>query len=73
MQIMGDTDLGRRAAEGYAKRNGVSVEKFLAGYGEPLTPRKVGEQVVSILTEPKYAAGVAFGLKGDAGIVSLDG
>jgi hypothetical protein len=29
--------------------------------------------VVSLLTDPKYASGVAFGLKGDAGIVSLDG
>ena len=79
MQIMGDTALGRAAAEAYAKRKGVSLEIFLAGFGEPLTPRKVGEQVVSILTEPRYASGVAFGLKGgagdagDAGIIALDG
>jgi NAD(P)-dependent dehydrogenase (short-subunit alcohol dehydrogenase family) len=73
MQIVGDTALGRAAAEAYAGRRGVSLETFLAGFGEPLTPAKVGEHVVSILTDPKYASGVAFGLKGDAGIVSLDG
>jgi hypothetical protein len=28
--------------------------------------------VVSILTEPRYAAGVAFGMKGDLGTVPLD-
>jgi NAD(P)-dependent dehydrogenase (short-subunit alcohol dehydrogenase family) len=72
MQIMGDTELGRAAAEAYAKRRGVSLETFFAGFGEPLTPRKVGEQVVSLLTDPTYASGIAFGLKGD-GIVSLDG
>jgi NAD(P)-dependent dehydrogenase (short-subunit alcohol dehydrogenase family) len=73
MQIMPETELGRPAAEAYAKRRGVSLEEFVAGFGEPLTAAKVGEHVVSILTEPKYASGVAFGLKGDAGIVSLDG
>lgn len=72
MQIIGDTELGRAGAEGYAKRKGVSVEAFLAGFGAPLTPKKVGEHVATILTDPKYASGVAFGLKGDAGIVSLD-
>ena len=74
MQIMGDTELGRAAAEAYAKRKGVPVEAFLAGFGsEQLTARKVGEHVVEILTDPKYAAGVTFGLKGAAGIVGLDG
>jgi NAD(P)-dependent dehydrogenase (short-subunit alcohol dehydrogenase family) len=73
MQIMGDTELGRAAAEAYAKRKGVSLQAFLAGFGEPLTPKKVGEHVVSILTDPKYAGGVAFGLRGDRGIVALDG
>ncbi|MGZ3456853.1 MAG: short-chain dehydrogenase, partial [Polyangiales bacterium] len=73
MQIMGDTELGRAGAEAYAKRRGISLEKFFAGFGEQLTPAKVGAHVVSILTDPKYANGVAFGLQGDAGIVSLDG
>jgi len=71
-RLIGETDLGRAGAEGYARRKGVSVEAFLAGFGTPMPPEKVGQYVVSILTEPKYEAGVAFGLKGD-GIVSLDG
>jgi NAD(P)-dependent dehydrogenase (short-subunit alcohol dehydrogenase family) len=71
-QIIGDTELGRKAAEAYARRKGVSLEAFLDGFGAPMPPRKVGDHVVSILTDPRYATGVAFGLKGDRGIVSLD-
>ena len=72
-QIIGDTELGRKAGEVYAKRKGVSPEAFFASFGAPLPPRAVGEHVVSILTDPRHANGVAFGLKGDRGIVSLDG
>ncbi|WP_213739962.1 SDR family oxidoreductase [Bradyrhizobium sp. dw_411] len=72
-QIIGDTALGRAAGEAYARGKGVSVEIFFAGFGAPLPPHKVGDHVVSILTEPRYATGVAFGMKGDHGIVSLDG
>jgi NAD(P)-dependent dehydrogenase (short-subunit alcohol dehydrogenase family) len=71
-QIIGDTDLGRTAAETYARRKGVSLEAFLAGFGAPMPPRKVGDHVVAILADPRYAKGVAFGMKGDLGIVSLD-
>lgn len=70
-QIIGDTELGRKAAEAYAKRQGVSLEAFLAGFGAPMPPRKVGDNVVSILTDPRYATGVVFGMKGDLGIVAL--
>jgi NAD(P)-dependent dehydrogenase (short-subunit alcohol dehydrogenase family) len=71
-QMIGETDLGRTAVEGYAKRKGVTPEAFLAGFGAPLPPRAVGEHVVTLLTDPRYASGVAFGLKGDTGISSLD-
>lgn len=71
-QMIGETELGRTAAEAYAKRKGVSVETFLAGFGAPLSAKQVGEHVASILTDSKYETGVAFGLKGDTGIVSLD-
>jgi NAD(P)-dependent dehydrogenase (short-subunit alcohol dehydrogenase family) len=71
-QIIGDTELGRTAAEAYASSKGVSVEAFLAGFGAPMPPRKVGDNVVSILTDPAYATGVAFGMKGGLGIVPLD-
>jgi NAD(P)-dependent dehydrogenase (short-subunit alcohol dehydrogenase family) len=70
-RMIGETELGRAGAEGYARRKGVSVEAFLTGFGTPMPPEKVGQYVVSILTEAKYEAGVAFGLKGD-GITSLD-
>jgi NAD(P)-dependent dehydrogenase (short-subunit alcohol dehydrogenase family) len=72
-QIIGDTDLGRKAAETYARRKGVTLEAFLAGFGAPMPPRRIGEHVVAILTDPRYQKGVAFGMKGDQGIVSLDG
>ncbi|MBN9380507.1 MAG: SDR family oxidoreductase [Chitinophagaceae bacterium] len=72
MQIIGDTELGRQAAGAYAKRKGISIETYLAGFGAPMPPRKVGENVVSILTDPRYETGIAFGMKGDKGIISLD-
>ncbi|HYP77821.1 MAG TPA: SDR family oxidoreductase [Polyangiaceae bacterium] len=72
-QIIGETELGRLAAEAYAKRNGVSVAEFLAGFGPPMPPKQVGEHVIALLTDPRYAKGVAYSLKGDTGIVSLDG
>jgi hypothetical protein len=70
-QIIGDTELGRQAAEAYARSKGISLETFLAGFGAPMPPRKVGDYVVSILTDPRYATGIAFGMKGDLGIVPL--
>ncbi len=72
-QIIGDTELGRTAAEAYARRKGVSLQTFLATFGAPMPPRKVGDNVVAILTDPRYATGLAFGMKGDLGIVPLDG
>jgi NAD(P)-dependent dehydrogenase (short-subunit alcohol dehydrogenase family) len=71
-QIIGDTDLGRMAAEAYASSNGISPEAFLARFGAPMPPRKVGGHVTTILTDPSYAQGVAFGLSGERGIVPLD-
>ena len=67
-----DTDLGRAAAETYGRRRGLDAEAFLATFGKALPARQVGEYVAAILTDPKYARGVAFGVKGDTGIVSLD-
>jgi NAD(P)-dependent dehydrogenase (short-subunit alcohol dehydrogenase family) len=72
-QIIGETEHGRHAAEAYAKKKGVSVGEFLAGFGAPLSAKQVGEHVVTLLTDPKYEQGIAYGLKGDTGIISLDG
>lgn len=71
-QIIPDTDLGRAASEMYAKASGVSLEAFTAGFGTPMPPKKVAEHVVEILTDPKWADGTAWALKGDTGIQSLD-
>ncbi len=71
-QILGDTAHGRAAAEAYARKKGVTVEAFLSNFGKPLTPRDVGEHVVTILTDPRHETGLAFGLKGEGGLRSLD-
>lgn len=71
LQIIGDTSFGRAAAEAYAIKRGVTLQKFLSGLGT-LTPAKVGEHVVTLLTDPKYETGIAYGLKDDS-IVPLDG
>jgi NAD(P)-dependent dehydrogenase (short-subunit alcohol dehydrogenase family) len=71
-QMIGETELGRAGAEAYARRKGVSVEAFLAGFGAPLTAKQVGEHVATLLTDARYEAGVAFGIKGDLGLHSLD-
>jgi len=71
-QLIGDTELGRAGAAAYAKRKGVSLEAFLASFGPPMPPAQVGEHVVTLLTDPRYESGTAFGLKGDLGIHSLD-
>jgi NAD(P)-dependent dehydrogenase (short-subunit alcohol dehydrogenase family) len=71
MQIIGQTELGRQAAEAYARQKGVSLETYLAGFGEALPPRKVGEYVISILTDARYEKGTAFGMKGGTGIIPL--
>ena len=71
-QMIGETEHGRSAAEAYAKKKGVSVSEFLAGFGAPLSPKQVGEHVATLLEEPRYAQGIAYGIKGDTGTVSLD-
>jgi hypothetical protein len=52
---------------------GIQRDEFLASFGAPMPPREFGEKVVSVLDDPKYAEGFAFGLKGDTGITILEG
>jgi NAD(P)-dependent dehydrogenase (short-subunit alcohol dehydrogenase family) len=74
LQMISDTALGHQAASAFARRQGSSIEAFLAAkYGTPLSPRQYGEHVVTLLTDPRYATGVAYGFKGDTGITALDG
>ena len=72
-QIVGGTGVGDAGANAYARAMGVKPETFLAGFGAPMPPREFGEKVVSVLEDPKYAEGFAFGLKGDTGITMLEG
>jgi NAD(P)-dependent dehydrogenase (short-subunit alcohol dehydrogenase family) len=73
MQIIGDTGNGEKAGAAYAKKKGVSLEAFLAGFGTPLTARQIGDHVTTILTDVRYETGAAYSLKGDSGIQPLEG
>jgi NAD(P)-dependent dehydrogenase (short-subunit alcohol dehydrogenase family) len=72
LDLVSGTDVGHAGAAYYARQKGVSLEAFWAAYARPLSTRQVGEQVATILSDPAYASGVAFGLKGGAAIASLD-
>ena len=73
LQIVGDTGVGDEASNAYARAMGIKPEDFLARFGAPMPPREFGEKVVSVLDDPKYAEGFAFGLKGDTGVTILEG
>jgi NAD(P)-dependent dehydrogenase (short-subunit alcohol dehydrogenase family) len=73
MQIIGGTGVGDEASSVYAGAQGLSREAFLARFGAALPPRKFGEHVAALLTDPQYEAGVAFGIKGETGITVLEG
>ncbi len=73
MQIIGGTGVGDEAAGAYAGAMGIGREAFLAQFGAPLPPRQFGDNLVAVLDDPQYAAGFAFGLKGDTGITVLEG
>ena len=72
MQMIGGTGVGDAGAEAYARAQGVDTEVILARFGAPLPPRRFGEHVVKILTDPQYDAALALGLKGDTGITVLE-
>jgi hypothetical protein len=65
--------IGGTGANAYARAMGVKPEEFLARSGAPMPPQEFGEKVVSVLDDPKYAEGFAFGLKGDTGVTILEG
>ena len=71
-QIVGSTTLGRTAAEAYARRQGKSVDEFLAGFGKPLSPREYGEHVSTVLSDSQYGNTTALGIHGTSGIEVLD-
>ena len=72
-QIIGGTGVGDAGAHAYARAAGIETEVFLARFGAPMPPRDFGEKVLSVLDDPQYGTGFAFGLKGDTGITVLEG
>jgi hypothetical protein len=73
LQIVGGTGVGDSGATAYARRLAIEPEAFLARFGRALPPRALGDHVVSVLTDERYADAVALGVKGDTGITILDG
>ena len=71
-QMVGGTGVGDAGSNAYARAMGVGQEEFLARFGAPMPPREFGEKVISLLDDPQYAEGIAFGLK-SAGITMLEG
>jgi NAD(P)-dependent dehydrogenase (short-subunit alcohol dehydrogenase family) len=72
-QIIGGTGVGDAGAGAYARAAGIEPAVFLSRFGAPMPPRQFGDHLVAVLEDPRYATGVAFGLKGDSGITVLDG
>jgi NAD(P)-dependent dehydrogenase (short-subunit alcohol dehydrogenase family) len=70
-QIIGATDLGRAAAAAYAAHQGISEQAFLDRFGPPLTPEDVGRAVVTLICDPAYRSGTAFGISG-RGLAALE-
>jgi NAD(P)-dependent dehydrogenase (short-subunit alcohol dehydrogenase family) len=73
LQVIGGTGVGDAASSAYSKSIGIEREAYFARFGAPLRPRQFGDHLVAVLDDPQYAAGVAFGLKGDTGITVLEG
>jgi NAD(P)-dependent dehydrogenase (short-subunit alcohol dehydrogenase family) len=71
-QMIGGTGIGDEASNAYAHALGIEVEEYLKRFGAPMPPREFGEKVVSVLDDPKYVGGLAFGLQGDTGITWLE-
>jgi NAD(P)-dependent dehydrogenase (short-subunit alcohol dehydrogenase family) len=71
-QMVGGTGVGDAGANAYAGAMSIKREEFLARFA-PMPPREFGEKVVSVLEDPKYAEGFAYGLKGDTGITLIEG
>jgi NAD(P)-dependent dehydrogenase (short-subunit alcohol dehydrogenase family) len=71
-QMVDGTGVGDAGATAYAQAMGIPKAQFLARFGVPMPPRDFGEKVLQVLNDPSYAAGMAFGLKGDTGITILE-
>jgi len=73
LQIVGDTNLGRAAAEAYAQRRGISVEALLAGFGAPLPPADYGRYLVAMLADSALRRVPVLSVKGGVGVQPMSG
>ena len=71
-QMVLGTGVGDAGASAYTYAMGMKPEEFVACFGAPMPPREFGDKVFSVLNDPKYAEGFAFGLKGDTGVTMLE-
>jgi NAD(P)-dependent dehydrogenase (short-subunit alcohol dehydrogenase family) len=72
-QMILGTGIGDEASGAYARALAMTPEQFVARFGAPMPPRTFGENVVSVLDDPAYAEGFAFGLSGDSGVTIMEG
>jgi NAD(P)-dependent dehydrogenase (short-subunit alcohol dehydrogenase family) len=71
-QMVGGTGVGDAGARAYADALDIPMAQFLARFGAAMPPREFGDKVMRILSDPQYAKGMAFGLKGDTDITILE-
>lgn len=73
MQMIAETDLAQTVAGAYANPQGLTVEKYIEDrYGEPLSAREYAKHVHTILINPTYFNGIAYGIRKDIGIKLID-
>ena len=72
LQMVGGTGVGDAGSNAYASVMGIKPEEFLTRFGAPMPPREFGEKVVSLLEDPAYSKGLAFGVKGDTGVTIIE-
>ena len=51
------TELGSGAVAAYARRDGLDVDEYLAGFGPGLTAEEVGQATVDLVTSSEHAPG----------------
>jgi NAD(P)-dependent dehydrogenase (short-subunit alcohol dehydrogenase family) len=68
-RIMPQTELGRRAVDGYARYLGISASDFIQGMSSPQSPEDVANTVAELAGNPAAHQGNLFTISGD-GIAS---
>jgi NAD(P)-dependent dehydrogenase (short-subunit alcohol dehydrogenase family) len=64
MRIMPDTDLGKIAVDGYARRLGIPAKEFIKNMEAPQTPQDVAGALITIATDPGEGTGNVFVVSG---------